>query len=1296
MPRNWRAALANLITLLFASTAVLAQENRDYTHFDNIFTDNDAPTATSITQDNLGVLWIGTIKGLYSYNGYTAQPHHSSSLGTDVQIHCSLTDQKSLLYLGTDKGVFRYSYKHDRYLKPINTGSSVRALLLDGTTLWIGTLNGLYQYDISTETLKQIDKQSWKLTNQTIYALLKLKDKLFIGTYNGLYIYQNEKSIAKVALPQTTGKSNLFVNSLVHDSRNGIVWVGTEGSLFRYNLNDGKSARIAQLEHNSVKSLAIDPSSNLLVGTDNGLYILNSKGAWSHIVHDSRITSSLSNNIVWTIYVDKDKNCWFGTEYGISLNKLSNTYSYNPISKISGTGEGNRISTIYKDSRGELWLGGTNGLLKVGPQKPTVWFKMDNPSYPISHNRVRKIYETKDGTIWAATDGSINRYDSQTGKLHSYTIIDSSRTRNANWCYDLFEDGKGRVWIATFLGGLFIVDKEQLEQNSSTILAKVNLTTKNGLSENYLSQIVPDHNGNVWVLFRNREVNQISVNTLKVGKFTPKGIPNNERPTYLFCDSDGIVWIGFKGGVARLKPNEKEVQSVIFDRFNPYEVLAITQEGGRLWIATSSGIWTIGRKNLRVEQYLSNSIYHFASIYHDQQSHKIYLGGVDGFATTTTKQQKARTERPVVLTSLLVNNRPYVTPEDGSSIRYSSRITLKHNQNNLTFEFSDLAFSIDEKPTFMYKLVGASDEWNQIGENNNRISFSNLSPGSYTLQLSKLSNTGVPTQITEVIVKILPPWYLTIAAKLVYLLLLAGAAAWVINFYNVKNRLKMEREDKKRMLELSKMKVDFFTDISHELKTPLSLIIAPLSKLILEIKEGDLKGQLKRIHSNAMKLNALIHQALEFERLDNKASSQLILSKVDIVELSRSLLAVFQESNKDKSIDFEFESSTESLYMDMDIIKMESVLNNLIFNAIKYTPEGGKIQLTLAHNPSNKKVTLTVKDTGTGIAPEHLPHIFQRFFQANGQEEKQQGSGIGLYLVKAYVEQHGGTVSVTSKPNEGTTFTLTIPIKEQPTNVEQAKASTPANAPDILIVEDNIELSEVICSSLGTGFRYRKASNGKAALAMVAEKVPDLIITDVMMPVMSGLEMCRKLRKSMPTSTIPIIILTAKEAQDVEKEATLLNIDAVITKPFEPEMLQLKVEHIIAKSKLLEEKVRLESLSTPKNVEATSVNEKFLSVIISIVEANISNPEFNVNELSHLSGYGAKQLYRKVKQLTGDSPVDFIKSIRMKKAAMLLNQKKFTVAEVMYMVGFSNHSYFSKCFQAYFNKTPRQYLEENV
>jgi len=246
-----------------------------------------------------------------------------------------------------------------------------------------------------------------------------------------------------------------------------------------------------------------------------------------------------------------------------------------------------------------------------------------------------------------------------------------------------------------------------------------------------------------------------------------------------------------------------------------------------------------------------------------------------------------------------------------------------------------------------------------------------------------------------------------------------------------------------------------------------------------------------------------------------------------------------------------------------------------------------------------------------------------------------------------------------------------------------------------LIVEDNIELSEVICSSLGTGFRYRKASNGKAALAMVAEKVPDLIITDVMMPVMSGLEMCRKLRKSMPTSTIPIIILTAKEAQDVEKEATLLNIDAVITKPFEPEMLQLKVEHIIAKSKLLEEKVRLESLSTPKNVEATSVNEKFLSVIISIVEANISNPEFNVNELSHLSGYGAKQLYRKVKQLTGDSPVDFIKSIRMKKAAMLLNQKKFTVAEVMYMVGFSNHSYFSKCFQAYFNKTPRQYLEEN-
>ena len=498
------------------------------------------------------------------------------------------------------------------------------------------------------------------------------------------------------------------------------------------------------------------------------------------------------------------------------------------------------------------------------------------------------------------------------------------------------------------------------------------------------------------------------------------------------------------------------------------------------------------------------------------------------------------------------------------NIRYTNSIELKYNQNNLSFELSDLPYSLDEKNKFVYRLEGMDKEWNFLKSNINRITYSNLSYGNYQLIISKLGKDGQPSDQPYILnIRILPPWYYTIWAKAIYVLLLLSLIAWTINFFRVKNRLKAERREKEKILEQSRQKMAFFTNLSNELKTPLSRIIAPISQLLPATEEAHEKQTLEEVQRNAMKINSLIHQVLNFNRIEDNKDSLLILSRIELVSFSRSLFSVYEE---DKRFTFHFEANKAKIYADMDAIKLGVILDNLLSNAVKFTSEGGNIRLSLFYRQESGLLEICVSYTGAGIPQQDIPYIFQRFFQSPHSGSKE-GTGIGLYLVKTYTELHGGSINgVTSEKGKGTSIGLSIPV----TAVE----------------EDEIPAAQ--------------------------------------------------------------------------------------------------------------SKKQLESLPVLKPIEAESQDEKFLSNIIRLIEDHLSDADLNVNALCELSGISNKQIYRKIKQLTGMSPVEYIKSIRMKKAAMLLQQKKFTVAEVMYMVGFSNHSYFSKCFQAEFGKTPRQYLNDEL
>jgi len=1285
----------------------------NYQLFEHITPGNGATVVTCFVQDRQGLIWLGTNKGLFSYDGYTTQSHFKYDEPSNIQVNCAVLVNAFSLFLGTDNGVLIYNIQTDRYEPtPVTFPTDVRTMTLQNQQLWIGTLNGLYRFDLCTRKLKHFDPHHYRaLPHKTVYAIIRSQiDHIFIGTYDGLCCYVPEKNdFLPVVLPVNRRKNNQFVNSLLEDTIRQCIWIGTEGSLLKYDLSDGKTRQIEDFQDNSIKSLALDGNNRLLIGTDNGLYIYQESELPRHIIHDSRNQQSLSNNIVWTIFTDREQNSWLGTDHGISLSRCNRALQLIPISQITGSGEGNQFYSLFRDSKGCFWYGGTNGLIREQPSASVAWYKMGSRSYPLPHNRIRNIYEDRDGNIWTATDGSVNRFDDHTSQFVQYTIVDSTGTCNSNWAYYLFEDNQGQLWIATCLGGVFVVNKQKLMQSRAhSYVADYTYTSSNGLSGMFINQIVPDRLGHVWVLLYNNGIDRIDTRTRKV---TPVSIPEytgGRKPNYLLCDRSGMIWVGFRGGILGINPGNQHVRTVRFDAYSNTEVLSMVEVEGTIWVSTTDGFWVVDKHSFNASR-LNLSEKRFTSLFYDETSRSVYLGGVDGVGLTSPDVQSVNTlDRPIIATAVFVNNTALDSLE--LSIRYIRQIKLKYKQNNFSVDFSDLPYSMEEKNQFVYQLEGLDNGWNQLSPNTNRISYSNLDYGFYRLIVSKLDANGKPSgNRYSLNIRILPPWYYTNLAKGFYLLLLISLVVWTVNFFRIKNRLKIEHIEKEKILEQSRMKIDFFTNLSHEMKTPLSMIIAPVSKIISDNRNQRDAQQLSLVLRNAMKLNSQIHELLDFNRMDNDANTLLILSETDMVALARRVFAVFEEAGKQRNLLFHFQTNRETVYLEIDVIKWESILNNLLSNAVKYTPDGGIITLSLEYREEEQQMDISVSDTGIGIPEKDTPYIFQRFFQSSKTAGKKEGTGVGLYLVKTYTELHGGKVSLSSEENKGTTIRLRIPVRKEATiaeigifeqhaafdhQSEQRVVSATPDCPLILVVDDNSEITNFIADSLNPYYRCLLAADGKTGLELCLEHKPDLIISDIMMPVMDGLEMCQSIRKNVPTSTVPIILLTAVNDKETELESIHLNIDAYITKPFQPDILLSRVNQLIQKNQTLEARLRMEAITAPREIEAVSYDEKFLSSITKIIEDHLDDADLNVTALCTISGINNKQIYRKLKQLTAMVPVDYIKSIRMKKAAMLLAQKKFTVAEVMYMVGFSNHSYFSKCFQSAFHKTPVQFRED--
>lgn len=1307
-------ALIYLLFLQFClSSYAQGEGKRKFVNFDK-----SGSFVQCFFQDKKGIIWMGTSRGLSMFDGQGVRKHKVSddnSALKGVFIFCSLKLDDTHYYLGTGNGLYLFDLEADTYQLLSSSTMSVRAIQkVTDSIFLLGTLNGLVKYDMKTESFQSVDK----IPELPINPIVRLDDThFFITNYNGLYLYDAVADVYEFL--SATSQGFPLILSIVVDSSSQWAWIGTESGLWKYDIASGEFTKNSRLPDTPIKNIHISDDGLLWIGTDNGLYIYDERSDdLEHAVHSSKDAGSLVNNIIWSIFEDRDGNIWLGTGSGISLyynSRIVETYSWDGLVKSD---EGNDISCVYRDSRGNYWWGGSNGLCYYNQvRKKSLWFKMNQGKHSISHNRIRWIYEDWDKDLWVATDGGINRFDYATETFENYQIVDSTHTRNANWTYYINGDNRANLYLVAYCGGVFVVNKKQLlSQKGKVYVADENYyhhSGSNSLHSNFVSLATMDTDGCLWVPSEEHYLDRIDFSEKKVYSYNllekEPGL-SDESIRKIVHDQDGNLWMAMTTCLCKITAGNQQMEVIRDPIFENKEIQMLEDTGDRLWIGTSDGIYAYDKKTGRfVYSGIGSS---WISLYYDKYAHKIWVGGTDRCLSFEGDDLlKARKEEGnLVLSRLYVNDKPVYAHEAFNdhviateNISFVDRIHLLHHQNNVAFNFLHTRYDGILKSHYTYRLKGVDNDWRNIEDLSMRISYSNLKPGDYEFELKELvSGDNKDGACFHVNITVDSPWYLTYWAKGIYALLACLLILWVVNYFKEKNRYRIERIEKEKTMELSDLKMEFLTNMSHELKTPLSLIISPVSKLLAEAKNTQMKETLSLIHANAMKLNGIVHQILT---INNWAGTQQVLhlSQLEIVTFIDSMLESYRENRKDKGIAFDFHSNTEQCFIEVDIPKMEAIMDNLLANACKFLMADGeiKVTLTLQKDEADKpeSICLTIADNGVGIPAHDLPHLFDRFYQADkNRAMNSNGSGIGLFLVKTNVELHGGKISIVSEEDKGTVVSVYLPVVEKGTVDREEDFRLPLYAGEqgkckVLIVEDNVDIAHFIKNNL-PDTECLIAYNGKMGMEMAQQNLPDIIIADIMMPVMNGIEMIKQVKSNIETSTIPVIILTAKDDKKTELDLLAIGVEAFIAKPFEIKELMIHIDRILRNKYRLVRKLKEEGVDLEKETILTeSPDEKFLNYITEIIEQNLSNSDLNVTKLAELSGYHSKQIYRRVKQLTGYTTVDYIKGIRMKKAAMLLSKKQFMISEVMYMVGFSDSSYFSKCFVEKYGKTPKQYME---
>ncbi len=1301
-----------------------------------------------IYQDSKGWIWIGTSHGLSRFDGYSfvnflPDTDDSTSIKGNL-VRVIKEDRRGNLLVGTENGGLNvFDRQKESFSHPCDTfpGTNFRNISVndiavggDGKT-YIGTEFNLLIYGEDGKVLPLEAVQSdGTIFNGQFVRTLEFDDKgrLWVGTNQGLYLYNSQSNQIEYFPLSSEISQGQEIWELFYDGE-GVLWVGTysEGLfLISTNTLDIESVsfqpQVARTE--TVRSVSKSTFGEFWIGTRGGLYVYSKQnGVTGFFRHNERDSRSLSNNSILSVFHDAMGETWIGTRHGLNLLAKSKQvfHHYGALPGDNNYLNSNIIYAFWIDQEGKIWIGTEDGGINIynpGTGKYNYLMAGEKGNY-ISQNCIKAFHADGKGNLWVGTYlGGIDVIDLATGKIsHFRHDPEDTRSVSDNRVWDFCDDGDKGIWIATSRG----VDRYDFQNEIFEHFPLLN-------GEGQVSWIEKDSQGNLWIGGLDE---LICFNPRSNGI---KRFPEHTRSMYE--DSQNRIWIAtmdkgialYDDGMGAVKYYSEK------DGLSNNQALCILEDGSHnLWISTNNGLsrFHVDKgyfRNFTSRDGLSNNQFCYGAAFKTGTGQMLF-GTVSGFNMFDPAEVVAEEKDvPIVLTDLKIFNRTVPIGNHKrdilqKSISETDQVVLRYDQNVFTVEFAALNFTNSGRNRYSYKLEGFDKDWSEPGTNRS-ATYTNLNPGTYQLRIKNvvpgITNTGYEAQLNIVV---LPPfwkttWFLTLLFSFIVFLIFI-LVRFLINREKIKNQLVVERVNARKLHELDMMKLKFFTNISHDIRTPLTLIIGPLEKIMKQDLSGkEIRENLQLVARNARNLNNLITQLLDFRKLES-GNLKLSLTESDLVDFIRNIVDSFKELAAEKQVSLKFHSLTKNLYTSFDPGKIERILNNLLSNAFKFTEAGGTISVTCSivfdaddddfasEEKERQYIEIVVRDTGRGIQDRHLNKIFQRFFQA-GDEAADSGTGIGLSLVKELVKLHMGKIFVTSKPGKGTRFTIRIPhhltaAKKQ--MEENADGSVIPLAEPIekstheevrmhhqlmLVVEDNADVRQFISSHFSSSFQIVEAVNGEAGWEKALEIIPDIIISDILMPKMDGYDFCRRIKNDERTSHIPVLLLTALHSKDHEIKGLTTGADDYITKPFDLTILQAKVENMLSIRNSLKEKFSRNIVLEPQNVVITSPDEHFLQRVIAVVEQNISDSELDIERFSELVGVSRMQLYRKLHALTDMTVKEFIRHIRLKRAAQLLVQNKMNVSETAYAVGFNDLSHFRKCFKRAFGLSASEYADQ--
>jgi signal transduction histidine kinase/ligand-binding sensor domain-containing protein/CheY-like chemotaxis protein len=1305
-------------------------------------------TVYAITQDQRGFMWIGTREGLDRYDSYDLKTYYTETGLPSNEIQ-SLLASGDQLYVGTSDGVCKYLAAQDTFV-PLseegNPGGAIYQLYeAQDSVIFICGQRGLFRLEADGTIRQIIDQPSVRsICNfKTNVYWLVLGNRVLLINHLGEQI-----KIYQPVFPdhlQAEGRK-LTLHKIYKDSEDQI-WLITNRGLFTYSVEQDEfeyvplAQRENLIEANVIRDIAEDPARKLWLGTELGLFIYDKQERTTrHLTQSFTQPNSLSDKSIYSLYFSRDQMAWIGTYFGgLNYTKPYRRSFYKMLPAEPGRSiSGKAVSQLMEGKDGRLWIGTEDGGITIFDKEQQQYQYLQSSSNGgegLSCNNVHALHQDKSGDVWIGTFlGGLNRYDPQSGRVRIYKNDKGDPQSLSNdYVYSLLQDTGGQLWVGT-QGGLNLYDYQQ---------DHFTLFRPETVNNAFIYDILEDRRGDLWFCSRWSGIFRYSPGSGQLMHFTKEsadqhGLTCNQIIS-AFEDSRGLLWFGsLNGGLIRYEPaTEKFTAITQTDGLPNNNVYGILEDGRQfLWLTTNKGLCRYEPEAGTFEYFttadgLSDNQFNFKSFYRDQEGW-MYFGAVNGLNYFHPDSTRWDSPAPgLYFTNFKLFNKEVPVEPKGildRDIDQTSRLVLRHSQNVLTFEYVAINYASKGNNHYDYYLEGFEENWNEVG-NKQTATYTNLSPGDYTFHLRASSGRNSNTFSERAIrLTVLPPFWQSREAILIYSLffvLLVFLYSRFLRFvHQQKMAVQLERLEKEKIREINQHKLDFFTFISHEFKTPLTLIIASIEKFLHPASARPTDAdELLSVKRNANRLHHLVQQLMEFRKIETNHTS-LDLRKGDIILFLRDTFSVFASMFEDQQIEHHFTSKLSEYYCYFDPDKLEMIVTNLLSNAVQHTDKGGEIILAVelrssAATPEQKELHLSVSDTGCGIAEEKNELIFTPFYQSGQQNglKKRGGSGIGLALVKSLVQYLNGQLQLDSQPDQGTVITVRLPVHHKLLSVAEEAVAVNGNkslvlhpglfpageSPEIeeekghllkeqhlLIVEDDRDLLKFLNKHFSRKYQVQLARDGREALDKIKRSLPDVIISDAKMPKMDGIALCKAIKSDPKTSHIPFLLVTAKTSEANRLEGLKVGANAYITKPFNLKELDLLIGNtLIARKHLQSRFAHLQAEEAPP-LPPNNQDREFLHQLTELVDEHYNDPNFTIADLAQLLGISRSMLHLKMKKIVQISASEFIKNKRMDRAVRLLDEGH-TIAEVAYKVGFNDPNYFSKVFKKHFKVLPSEY-----